>query len=326
MPDTAAAQLRRILMLIPECADDRSHSIAELARRARTTVPVLLKDVRALSDRFDDPGGFVEAVQIFLEPDRLEVHSAHFLRPMRLTLAEVAALELGLAVLASERPPEEQAAIQGAQERLRKALARLPRDEQADGSGLELPDGVRHAELGPAADPATLAMLRKAYRESRKVGLRYRKADAEHATDRSACPFAILFASGRWYLVAQCDGVEGVRVFRVDRIERVTLLDERYEIPATFQVTEMFKDGRAFASEVEARVRIRFGPRVARWIAEREGGRLEADGSYYQELPLADLDWLVRYVLQYGAEAEVVEPAAARAAVAGRLQAVAAHS
>lgn len=317
MTDTASLQLRRILLLIPECADDRPHPIQELARRAGTTPEVLLKDVRALSERFDDPGGFVEAVQIFLEPDRLQVRSDHFLRPMRLTVAELAALELGLSVLLAERPPDERPAVRGARDRLEAALTKLPRDEA--------PDRLRHADLGHAADPALLAALRKAYRDRRKVRLRYRKADAEASDSRVACPFAILFARGRWYLVAQCDGREGIRVFRVDRIEEVDPLDERYRIPDDFRPEAMFADGRAFASPVAEKVRIRFAPRVARWIAERDGRPLEADGAYVQELPLADLDWLVRYALQYGGEAEVLDPPAARQAVRERLREIAAR-
>ena len=80
------------------------------------------------------------------------------------------------------------------------------------------------------------------------------------------------------------------------------------------------KDGRAFASTVEEKVRIRYTSRVARWIAERDGQPVAPDGTYEQELPLADLDWLGRYVMQYGAEASVVGPPAARAAVRARLE------
>lgn len=315
MRDAAALQLRRILMLIPECADDKAHSIREMARRAETTPATLIRDVKALSDRFGDPAGFVEAVQIFVEPDRLQVRSDHFLRPMRLTVAELAALELGLAILSREGPPDERPAVSGARARLEAALAKLPGDEVAD--------GLRHAEVADLADPTVLADLRRAYRESRKIRLRYRKADAENASERLACPFAILFASGRWYLVAKCDGADGIRVFRVDRVEAVELLAERYQVPASFQVDEVFANGKAFASAVAEKVRIRFAPRVARWIAEREGRGVEGDGTYVQELPLADLDWVVRYSLQYGAEAEVLEPATARAAVTQRLREIA---
>jgi proteasome accessory factor C len=312
MTDTAAVQLRRILALIPRCADDRPHSIKDLARHAGTTPEVLIKDVRVLAERFDDPAAFVEAVQIFLEPDRLQVHSDHFLRPMRLTARELAALELGLSLLSTELPPEEQPAVNGARNRLESALARLPQDEELD--------ELKHADTGSSVDHALLGRLRRAYRERRKVRIAYRKAQSETAAERVACPFAILFASGQWYLVGHCDDVDEIRVFRVDRIQELEALEDRFERPDSFQVSEVFRDGRAFASATAEKVRIRFAPRVARWIAERDGRRPEADGSYVQELPLADLDWLVRYVLQYGAEAEVLEPATARAALTERLR------
>ena len=314
MTAPAAAQLRRILALIPECADDRAHPIAEVARRVDVSPQVLLNDIRALADRYDDPGGFVESVSIFLEPERFQVRSAHFLRPMRLTVAEVGALELGLSLLAHERPPDELPVLRAARDRLHAALAKLPDDDVAD--------SIRHAGAAATADPEALAALRKAYRESRKVRIGYLKADAEAATSRVVCPFAILAASGHWYLVGRCEGVPGIRVYRVDRITELRVLDERYEVPDSFDVGEAFKAGRAFAGETAAAALIEFQAPAGRWIAEREGKKPEADGSYRQSLGLADLDWLVRYVLQYGASAEVVGPAGPRAAVRHRLQSI----
>ena len=312
MTDTATLQLRRILALIPECADDRAHPIAEVAGRAGVTQQVLLKDIRALADRFDDPGGFVEGVAVFLEPDRFQVRSEHFLRPMRLTVAEVGALELGLSLLEHQCPPDELPALTRARDRLHAALAKLPNDE--------VPDGLRHAGAAATADPEALAELRRAYRESRKVRIEYLKADREAPASRVVCPFGILFASGNWYLVGRCEGVDGIRVYRVDRIMSHEVLDERYPMPESFDAAEVFQNGRAFAATVAERVRIRFAPGAARWVAEREGKPVEPDGTFVQEMPLADLDWLVRYVMQYGAEAVVLEPETARAAVRERLE------
>jgi len=49
-------------------------------------------------------------------------------------------------------------------------------------------------------------------------------------------------------------------------------------------------------------------------------GDVEADGSYVVEHPLADVDWALRHVLQYGSEAEILEPATVRRAVRDRLR------
>ena len=66
-------------------------------------------------------------------------------------------------------------------------------------------------------------------------------------------------------------------------------------------------------------MRVRYGPRIARWIAEREGTPIEADGSTVVEHEAITEDWAVRHVLRYGPDAEILEPAALRAAVARRL-------
>jgi len=66
-------------------------------------------------------------------------------------------------------------------------------------------------------------------------------------------------------------------------------------------------------------MRVRYSPRIARWIAEREGRELEPDGSLTMEHPLADIQWGVRHVLQYGPDAEVLEPADVRDELTRRL-------
>ena len=55
-------------------------------------------------------------------------------------------------------------------------------------------------------------------------------------------------------------------------------------------------------------MRVRYSPRIARWIAEREGVQPDADGSLTLDHPLLDVQWGVRHVLQYGPDAEVLEP------------------
>jgi hypothetical protein len=50
-------------------------------------------------------------------------------------------------------------------------------------------------------------------------------------------------------------------------------------------------------------MKVKYSPKIARWIAEREGVELDADGSLTIEHPLADQEWGVRHVLQYGPDA-----------------------
>lgn len=308
--DTAAAQLRRILHLIPQLGDGEPHPIAEIVARAGVDRAVLLKDLRTLSDRFDAPGGFIEGLQIFLGPDTVSVHPNHFLRPMGLTRAELYALELGLAMLRTEGPPEEQRAIDRARARLEKAIA-----------GSRPPEGedYRSASLAPAGDPEHLRRLRQANRARRRVRLTYRKSGAEAATTRVLCPYEIVFTEGMWYVVADC-GDAALRFFRLDRVEGVETLEERYERPRGFSLEAVLREGKAFQAAEAGTLRVRYSPRIARWICEREGGTLDADGSLVREYPLGDMGWAVRHVLQYGPDAEVLEPPEVRAEVVRRLE------
>ena len=308
----ATEQLRRILLLIPRLADGEPHSLETVSRLAGVDRSVVLKDIESISERFEVPGGFVEGLQIFIEADDVSVIPNHFLRPMRLTRGELLALELGLAMLRGERPPEEHRAIDGATARLRKAIAKLP-----DG---EIADDFRAASLSPVGDLEHLRRLREAFRARRKVRLTYRKADEIEPSSRVICPYGIVFANGMWYAVAHCESSEGIRIFRLDRVEQVEPLEERYDSPRGFSLDAIVTDGKAFQSADAGTLRVRYSPRIARWIAEREGKQVAADGSLVMDHPLADLDWAVRHVLQYGPDAEVLEPEKVRAAILARLE------
>lgn len=301
--DTAAAQLRRILHLIPTLADDREHSIDEVARLAGVSRKVLVSDLKSLSQRFDDPGGFVEGVSIFIEKERVSVHANHFLRPMRLTRQEIAALELGLAMLRGERPPEEQRAIDGARERLSAAAAELPDDARAAHETWRVGEPLVVYET----DADHRAVLRTAVTESRKARIVYHKAADAEAAARVVCPHALVFAVGMWYVVAHCEESGGLRFFRMDRVEEVELLDDTFVRTDGFSVDDVV-NGPMFRAEETRAVTIRYSPGIARWIAEREGRALAEDGSLTMELACADTDWAVRHVLQYGPDAEVVGP------------------
>jgi len=302
MAETAAGQLRRILHLIPMCEDDAPHPIDQMAAALDSDRKTLLRDLKALSDRFDDPGGFVEGVQVFVEPGRFSLKSDHFRRPMRLTLGELGALDLGLAMLERERPPDEQDAIRRARERLNLVLTKLPRDARLDSD--------MTADQGADADPETLRVLRDALRHGRMLSIRYAGASAAEATERQVGPLALAPSRGHWFLVALFEG--NIRIYRVDRIEAASELDDAFKRPNGFSYEEVVQNGRIFHGTPDQTLVVRYSARIAPWIAEREGKEPGPDGSVTVEYPLGDPDWAVRHVLQYGPDAEVVGPAAVR--------------
>jgi predicted DNA-binding transcriptional regulator YafY len=310
---TAAAQLRRLLQCLPLIADGEDHALAEVAHRMGTDRETLLRDLHALAARYDMPGGFVEGVSMYLEPDRVSARSGHFRRPMRLVASELCALSLGLSVLRHLRTPDEHAVLERARARLDAVVARLPDDP--------LPE--RHAAtLGSGGDLAVLATVREGLRQRRVVRIAYRKSGAAAPDARDLHPYALVAAEGMLYLLAHCPRSDGLRVFRLDRIESAMLGDEQFALPPGFSVDAVLEDGRAFIAGRHDTLRVRYSPRIARWIAEREGVPLDADGSLTLAHPLADPEWALRHVLQYGPDATVLAPTTVRDALVERVAAM----
>jgi predicted DNA-binding transcriptional regulator YafY len=313
MSDPADLRLRRLLLALPHLGDGKEHHIAEVARAVGCDQATLVADLSALLTRDYEPAGFVEGVQLFLTSDRVSLISKTFLRPMRLTAIELAALDLGLAMLLAERPPDERPLIRTAREKLRRLRASLPPDLLAA--------DFRHASLEvPGADSVTT--LREGVALRRALLIDYQGSGDVVPERRTVLPYGLYYAQGMWYLGAYCRTSAEVRTFRADRIHSAELTNETFEVPATWSPAEVLDGERVLSASAHRELRIRYAPRVARWIAEREQVPLDRDGSVTVTHPMADMAWAVRHALQYGAEAEVLAPEDVRDEIARRLRTI----
>lgn len=327
MMTTASAQLKRLLLALPSLADDRAHSLRDVAARVGTDVETLRRDLNTLVTRVtDDPGGFTEGVQLLLgsESVQLQTPGGHFRRPMALSRVELHALELGLAALQQEAPPDERAAMVRARARLRMAITRMPGDDVSTARA------GRYLALGGESDDerGIRRELQRCIRERSVATIAYRGAAAltDDARDtarddaRRVQPLGVIWSRGAWFLVAWCERSTGIRVFRLDRIAKATCEAERFTPPAGFSLESVLRDGKVLVGGGDATMRVRYTAKVARWIAEREAVTVEGDGSVVAEYPLLDLEWGVRQVLRYGPDVEVLGPVELREAVVVRLR------
>ena len=305
----ADEQLRRLLLVIPKLDDDVAHPISELAGAVGTDESTLFRDLRTLVDRaHDEPAGFIEPLSFTLDATSVRLERPfHFRRPMALTRQESWALDLGLAIVRQESPIEEHARIDETRERL----------TQISTVSGDLTDPARAVHLAGASSERR-GMLQESLTEHCVAELLYQRANDTEPTWRRVTPLGFVHASGAWFLVAFNDGTTDVRVFRFDRITDVRRTGDIF-VPTAFDLDAVVHDGRVFVGEVQENVRVRYSPRIARWITERKGATAAVDGSVTVEYPLADAEWAVRHVLQYGPDAEVESPTAVRSLVHTRL-------
>jgi predicted DNA-binding transcriptional regulator YafY len=317
----ASAQLLRLLAALPILGAEESVDLKTVAARTGIPATTLIQDLRAVSERRDTPAGFIEAVQVYLEHHRVRIITPHFLRPMRLNSTELVSLELGLAMLRRESSPDDQVWIDRARVRLHGAIARAAAQDADQMQGRH-PSGLEAGGLGVSTDQDRihLSLARRARSERKKLRVRYMtKREATEA--RTVHVYSIVYATGMWYVVAYCEGRKAVRRFRVDRIASAEILPMSYSLPKDFSLEGELRGNQVLSpAPVEEVMRVRYSPRIARWIAEREQGEQDADGSVTLEHPMVDIDWAVRYVLQYGAEAEVLSPSRVREVICRQLE------
>jgi len=116
------------------------------------------------------------------------------------------------------------------------------------------------------------------------------------------------------YLVGHDHKENDLRTFAVDRIQAAKLINRRFEIPPDFNFDEFQKTAFNVIWGEPQEVKIRFSPAQAPYIKERtwhSSQRIltEPGGSIILTLNVGDLWEVKRWLIGFGAEAEVLKPA-----------------
>jgi proteasome accessory factor C len=326
MPEaSSAAQLERLLYILPVAARQDGVTLAELAHALGVDQRTVLHELeQAMTRAYYHPAGSVDAFTISIEHKRVRVHAPeHFRRPVRLHAREALALGLGLRALAAEAAEPRRAELTALAHRLERELQvpvheLQPRVQPApkdDEGSIAEESPPLHIEL--EADDY-LGVLADAIARHRVCTISYLKPGARNKAERRIAPLLLVHDRGRWYVAAHDREQDERRLFRLDRVLSVRIEDETFDRAAMADTTDALRT-RGFAyhgdEDAETEVRVRYSPRIARWLAEHMQLQCEADGALVVPHRVADLDWLVRHVLQYGQDAEVLAPPEARARV-----------
>jgi predicted DNA-binding transcriptional regulator YafY len=173
---------------------------------------------------------------------------------------------------------------------------------------------------------ALLMDLHRAIRERRKVWMRYYTASRGEHRGRTVSPYHLHNHQGDWFLVGFDDYRNDFRSFLVPRIEEWRVLEAAFEPEEGFSIAKYMGD--AFRTERGGQsfdVAIRFEEKQARYIRERtwhKNQRIEElkEGGLILRFKASGLGDVKRWVLQYGSQAEVLEPEELREAVREEVQ------
>lgn len=194
-------------------------------------------------------------------------------------------------------------------------------------AGIETEEAVP-AGIEPRVDTpeSSFPALWEAVRDRRPVVFDYRAAGATEPARRHLEPWGVVSWRGRWYVAGHDRDRNGIRVFRLSRIVGdVVLRGEPGSVqpPPDVDIREIVTSrGEPAPARRTALLRVRHGAGdgVRRWAGPaRRGG----DGWDLLEFSFYDPDWLAGFLVGFGADVVVLEPADAREAVIRRLKGVA---
>ena len=157
-------------------------------------------------------------------------------------------------------------------------------------------------------------ILSAAERSTRSVTFTYCDKDGNRS-ERTVDPYGFIVSAGRVYCVAYDPQKHDKRVFAVDNVSDPVTLARTFVKPANFDVEEFAATSISgvLHGAASTEVKVRFGARVAkaavaaRTVADRAVEH-RPDGSVEISYIVSDASELVRWVLGWGDQAEVVGP------------------
>lgn len=299
-------------------------TIHELSKLVRVTTRTIRRDLQALQESgfaIYDEGGEQETKRWRLDA-----------QPFRsvqegLSVADVAALYLSRSLVdgLSGWPLSDElraafAKIEGSlNPRMREFLATLPQ--------------VISTKAGPGRGQASTRVvdvtrrLLDATRDRKEVDMRYFSASSGRAKMYRVQPYRLALAQGGVYLVAWVPAYDEFRTFAMERIERLSVLEETFrrsrELPA-----DLFGGSLGVFSAPPERIELSFDARQAPYVRARvwhASQKIEdrPDGGVTMTLDVS-VDWALKsWILGFGAGVRVVRPVALAKAMQEELRAAA---
>jgi proteasome accessory factor C len=300
----AQAQVARLLSLLPYLLAHPGAKVSDVTRVFGISERQLVRDLDVLW--FTGlpgllPGDLIEVDMEAVHGEGvIKVSNADYLsRPLRLSSDEAVALLVALRSIAAMPGVTDSDAVS-------RAIAKL---EAASGDAAAGMGSVRVESTG-ALLTETAEMVRTALRRGRRLHLSYWVPGRDETTERDVDPMRLAVVQGKTYLEGWCRLAGDVRLFRLDRIEQVRILDVPAELPNGAQPRDL-SVGAFRPSPDDELVTLEVEP-TGRWLVEYypcESVEEIGDDRLRIRLRTADRRWLVRLALRVAPTARVVDPA-----------------
>src|SRR6266567_5801620 len=323
----------RLLAIILELQGKGRQRAEDLAETFETSKRTIYRDVQALGEA---------GVPVVSIPGRgYSLMKGYFLPPLSFTTDEATMLLLGSDLMAQSFDAQYRAAALSASRKIEGVLPEKLRDEVR-----YLQDSIRFVTSNVMEQPTEtekLLQLRRAILQRSTIRFRYftrhpsstAGADGDssvtthHHTSlaptvpvqstREADPYGLVHFLNAWHVLAHCHLRQGIRNFRLDRIDDLVLLPKTFQRPADFKMDKPKSDQRG-----SMLVRALFDKEVARWVRESRSYYVtsaeETPGGLLVTLKSRQESEVLQWLLSWGSHVRVLEPETLRQRIAEEAQ------
>ena len=299
-------------------------TIDELSSRCDVTTRTIRRDLQALEEAgfplFDDKSHDDGRTRWSINGQAFKGLAAG------LTLSELCALHFSRTLVESLAGTPFRSDVAAAFEKLssvltphmRQFLDQLPRVISTKA------DPLKRARGHNGEDRPVVSRLLEATLHSRQATLVYHSRSSERTKQYLVHPYRLAFAQGGMYLLAYVPEYQEIRTFAMERIEDVSLLEERFT-PVEELPEAAFPHSLGVHSGPPERVEIEFAPQTADYVRAREWHESQRvtdnpAGGIVVSLDVCIDRALESWILSFGAGAKVRFPPSLAATVAAALR------
>ena len=280
---------------------------AEMAKHFEVTERTVYRDMAALGEAGVPISGEAGVGYCLMK--------GYQLPPVMFTAEEASALFVGGELVKQFTDASLQGPMASALDKLRAVLPRDRQDHVERLTQRTLVYGDSRRRVAPeAAAQRWLLPVQQGVVLRRVLRLAYQGRARAEETQREVEPLGVVFYGGAWYLVGWCRLRKDYRHFRIDRIHRLELSPVKFEVREGFSFKEHMEESSAREQTLPVRV----------WFSRRalERARRESfatlieekarDGGAEVSLYAWSLEWMARWLLSFGGDAEALAPAKLR--------------
>lgn len=165
-----------------------------------------------------------------------------------------------------------------------------------------------------------IEQIRQAIEKGKTVDMTYRPLRTSRPGKKKINPYRLWYYNGTLYLIGYSHERKEIRTYSVDRVGTIKITDKSFQMPLYFSIEDYFRDAFGVFRGKPEPVELVFEPSASIWVREKiwhssQKFTMLRGQKIRMNLDVAVTPELIQWVLGFGAQVEVIQPASLRRAI-----------